>query len=187
MGKIVSLEKEKAKRKDTFVSMFLRQHDDLGYNPYVTSKLLGKHFGIKEDGFEKTPTHTSPTSLGALDVLLYYMINNIDAWDKEKIKTELEDLRYEVQGMRNTYYNHRKLKRKQIMALIAAWAIETDTNVLNPQGYMYSAPAKIFKLWNKEYSEKVNEFCKQYDYEFLIGQKRKLKEQMKKDNLEGNK
>ena len=153
----------------------------------MTSKLLGKHFGIKADGFEKTPTHTSPTSLGALDVLLYYMINNIDAWDKEKIKTELEDLRYEVQGMRNTYYNHRKLKRKQIMALIAAWAIETDTNVLNPQGYMYSAPAKIFKLWNKEYSEKVNEFCKKYDYEFLIGQKRKLKEQMKKDNLEGNK
>ena len=186
MGKIVSLEKEKAKRKDTFVSMFLRQHD-LGYNPYVASKLLGKHFGTKENGFEETPTHTSPTSLGALDVLLYYMINNIDVWDKEKIKTELEDLRYEVQGMRNTYYNHRKLKRKQIMALIAAWAIETDTNVLNPQGYMYSAPAKIFKLWNKEYSEKVNEFCKQYDYEFLIGQKRKLKEQMKKDNLEGNK
>ena len=187
MGKIVSLEKEKAKRKDTFVSMFLRQHDDLGYNPYVASKLLGKHFGTKENGFEETPTHTSPTSLGALDVLLYYMINNIDDWDKEKIKTELEDLRYEIQGMRNTYYNHRKLKRKQIMALIAAWAIETDTNVLNPQGYMYSAPAKIFKLWNKEYREKVNEFCKQYDYEFLIGQKRKLKEQMKKDNLEGNK
>ena len=30
MGKVVSVEKEKAKRKDTFVSMFLRQHYDLG-------------------------------------------------------------------------------------------------------------------------------------------------------------
>ena len=186
MGKIVSLEKEKAKRKDTFVSMFLRQHDNLGYNPYVASKLLSKHFGIKEHGFEETSTHTSPTSLGALDVLLYYMINNIDDWDKEKIKTELEDLRYEIQGMRNTYHRHTKIKRKQIMALIAAWSIETNTNVLNPQGYMYSAPANIFKLWNKDYREKVNEFCKQYDYDFLNKQKRKLKEQMKQDNIERN-
>ena len=186
MGKIVSLEKEKAKRKDTFVSMFLRQHD-LGYNPYVASKLLGKYFGIKEDGFEETPTHTSPTSLGALDVLLYYMINNIDDWDKETIKAELEDLRYEIQGMRNTLENHRKIKRKQSKALIAAWSIESNTNILNPRGYMYSAPADIFKLWDREYSKKVNEFCKQYDYAFLNEQKRKLKEQMKKDNLEGNK
>lgn len=157
-SKIVSLEEQLAKKKNTFVSEFLRKHG---------KKYIGEILFFKPDELQRVIENrsniTTSTGLGDIDILLYYLIKNIDDWGKDKIKTEIEDLRYEIQSMRNTERKFNHEEKKRLKRFVAAYNLAKGTEkLLRFDGML---PESLHLITCK-FSQKLNEDIDEYLLQF---------------------
>lgn len=151
--RINDYKKDKVKKRNTFFSQFVR---GAGFAHAIFNKTEIKAI------IKNRSDLTSITGLSHLDIYLYYLIQYVDTWDRNKIKEELSDMRFEIQSMRNYEQKCNDTRERNMRRLSAAYSIAKGKPILRKDGHMLDDLGMIVKRFSEEENKLVDDYIKKY-------------------------